>query len=439
MCFNRQGGRLLNNEGSEFRGVGRVWAGSNPLTRYRLFARPNKVMLRNVVAALMLLATAVLPGRAVAHQAQGQQADPPQVQKNQDPKHAADIKRDEDMGKQYSTEADKELKASKNQQMVDRVSRVGGEIAKVARATQVKVLWGDGRLNPFDYKFKVVEGKDVNAFSLPGGYIYIFEGLMNYVESDDELAGVLAHEIAHASGRHLSTMIREQSKFDLLTLPLILVTILSGSHDVGLLVLRDLANVAGRSGWSQKAETAADYASFQYLQHTNYNSLGLLTFMERLARDQKGVESVDWGILRTHPPTRERAEKITSYLTAAHIPIKRSLVTTSFRVTTKNADKGGIELHFNSRLLVTFNGAGAEQRAKDAELRLNDFFDSVPDLFEVRADGDGTIIGRKSILLRVTSEDAEASKVTVDQLTTQTLSAIKRSIYMLAFHIWDAR
>ncbi len=358
----------------------------------------------------------------------------------QDPKHAADLKRDADLGKQYASEAEKELKASKSQLHIDRVNRIGDEIAAIANLNQVKALWGDPRLNPFEYHFKVVEGKDVNAFSLPGGYIFVYEGLLDFVESDDELAGVLSHEIAHASFRHLATLMREQSRFDAFSIPLILIAILSGGQaGTGSLVLRDLINQAGRSGWSQKAEDSADYGAFQYMLQSKYSPVALLTFMERLAATQRAIEAIDWGIFRTHPPSRDRAELITSYLNAAKIQIRRSQVSLSFRTVAKDGSSGSIGVEFNGRKLHTFAGVEAKVRAEEAVLKLNAFFDTVPELFEVQAMPDGTVVGRKRALFTVSPADAEAAGSSVDKLTSDSVRAMKRSLYMLAFRVWDAR
>jgi hypothetical protein len=358
----------------------------------------------------------------------------------QDAKHSEDLKRDVELGKKVAAEVEKELKVSKNQEMIDRVNRVAADILKIANTRRVKVLWGDPRLNPFEYKFTVVEGKDINAFSLPGGFIFIYEGLLKYVESDDELAGVLAHEISHCSFRHLATLSKEQSKFNLLTLPLVLAAIFSGSDvGYGAVALRDLAGIAKQSGWSQQAETAADYGAFQYLVQTQYNPVGMLTFMERLARDQRGLESIDWGIFRTHPPSKERAEAMTARIKEAGIAIRRSLVSTSFRVIATPSDMGGIELSFNGKPLVVLAGDSALARADEAQARLNEFFDQVPELYEVRPGELGEIVGRKRTLVRLTLDDANAVNVSLPELQETTIRAVKRSLFMLAFRIWDAR
>ncbi|CAN5605009.1 M48 family metalloprotease [soil metagenome] len=354
-------------------------------------------------------------------------------------RHQEDLKRDREMGAKYSQEADKELKPSEDKEMTERVQRIGQEMAKIADANQVTALWGDKRLNSFDYTFKLVQGKDVNAFSLPGGYIYVYEGLVKYVESDDELAGVLGHEVAHASFRHIATLQREQSKLSAITLPLILLAILAGGGPGGAQALTagQLVNQAVGSGWSVKAEKAADYGGFQYMLHSKYNPTGMLTMMERLARDEKSGPAYDWGIYRTHPPGRERAEALSGYMKEAGIPIQRSAVTTSFRTTEKPGDNGTIDLFFGKKKLVSLAGSHAIDRAEESVTRLNAYYDAVPELFSLQIAPDGTIIGRNRALIELTPEDAQAAKVPLDQLRETTLKNVRSSLFNLAFRIWD--
>lgn len=361
-------------------------------------------------------------------------------QKKEREGHEKALKNDRELGKEYAAKVEKELKISKNQSAIDRVNRVAAELIPIANTKQVKVTWGDARLNPFEYVFKVVENKQVNAFSLPGGFIFVYEGLINYAESDDELAGVLAHEIAHASFRHVATLQREASKLQLITLPAILIAILSGGQaGADVLLLSELMGQAQGSGWGQKAELAADYGSFQYMQHSKYSPVGMLTFIERLARDQRTLESIDWGIYRTHPPSRERAEGLMKYLNTANIPIRRSLVSTSARTVVKVNENGTADVIFDKRPIYKFGGAIAQARAEAAVNRLNEFFDSVPDLYEVIVTPDGAVKGRKEVLFRITEDDAKAVNKTVDSLSAEALKNMKRSLFLLAYRIWDAR
>lgn len=350
-----------------------------------------------------------------------------------DPKHAKELERDIETGKKSAAEVKKQLALSNNLVYIARVQRVGRELAKIADATEVDVSYGDKRLNPFPYHFDVIANKDIQAFSLPGGNIYVYEGLLKYVESDDELAGVLAHEIAHAAFRHVATLDREQKKMQLVTLPLILISLFTHNPDV--FYGSQLIGLAKGSGWSVRAEEAADYGGFQYMVKSKFNPVGMLTFMERLARDERLQSRQDLGIFQTHPVTRERAEAATQRLQALNIPIKRSLVSKSFRVELKPVSEG-VEAWFYNKKLYTFGGDDAKERAEDAAKRLNDFFDSVPELWDVQVRGDA-VYGKSSKLIEIDPDDAKVAKTTVLKLKTAAVAQIKNSLFGLAYRVWD--
>jgi hypothetical protein len=374
-------------------------------------------------------------------------------QKRERERHEQDLKGDVELGKKVIPDVEKEFDPSTNKEFIERVERIGKELADIANSNVVKVSWGDPRLNKFEYTFKVVKPKvvpgqkdrepdedQVNAFSLPGGFIYILEGLVKYSETDDELAGVIAHEISHASFRHIKTLEKESSKLQLIQLPALLVAIFSGGRAGGdLLMLSQLVGLSSTSGWSQQAELSADFGAIQYLQKSKYSPVGMLTFMERLARDQRALESIEWGIYRTHPPGKERAEAMQKQLVAAKIPIRRSQVSTSSRTVSVLKPDGNVEVAFGGKPIVTFAGQDAAARADEAAAKLNEFFDTVPEMFEVTATPDGAIVGRKEVLFRITASDAEAAKKPVSALSEAALKAVKRSLFALAYRIWETR
>ena len=354
-----------------------------------------------------------------------------------DPKHKADIDRDIELGKKYAEEVDKELKPSKDQAMVDRVQRIAGELAAIAQVYQPRVKWGDARLNPFPYQFKVVEGKDVNAFSLPGGTIYVYEGLVKFAESDDELAGVLGHEIAHASLRHVATLQREASKMSAITLPLVLIGLLTGN--VAAVSATQLFGQAIGSGWSVNAEQAADQAGFDYLRQSKYNPVGMLTFMERLAYEERFRPKIDWGIYRTHPPTPERARAMKDLLSSAQVPVLRSQVTTTFRANVLPAESdGSYVVRFGEKTSIyRFYGPDAAARASASASALNVFFDQEPRIFDATALDDRTLRGFRTALLSVEPADLLATGKTERYLRDQALEAIKTVIYRIRYRLWD--
>src|SRR5207247_1497435 len=110
----------------------------------------------------------------------------------------------------------------------DRLNKIGQEIAAVANVEKVPALWGNAEVKKFSYTFKIVDDKDVNAYSLPGGFVYVNKGLLDYIHSDDELAGVLGHEIAHAAHHHMMKLLKEQSKMQPFLPLAILAMVLAG-------------------------------------------------------------------------------------------------------------------------------------------------------------------------------------------------------------------
>lgn len=366
------------------------------------------------------------------------------VQTRAEKQHQKDIESDEKMGAKFAEEVEKQEKLSTNKEMNERLQRVGADMAAIAQTTRVDVEWGDKRLNKFKYTFKLLQNPkdhpdEVNAFSLPGGYIYVYEGLMKYIESDDELAGVLGHEISHAEQRHLDKLAHEQSKLQPIALLAVLAAIATGKPDAIGSTIFVGANVLASftSKWSVNAEQSADYGGFQYLTHSKYNPTAMLTFMERLAQDEhsNAAAQIDWGIYRTHPPSKERADAILADMKRFNIPVQRSAVTTRYRTEVEPGKDQGVEIWFNKRKLYTFGGSDALTRADDAAAKLNAFFDSTPQMFDVSAQG-ATIVGRRQSLFSASSEDALSGGKSVDELASDAAEAIRGSLFTYAFAIW---
>ena len=371
--------------------------------------------------------------------------DGPATQKAQTQKSKAqlqfekDIEDDKKQGKEAADFYDRTLKPTKDTAAQQRVEEIGAKLALIANANSFDLLWGDKRHAEFEYKFKVVDSKDINAFSLPGGYIYVFQGLVDFAQSDDELAGVIGHEISHASQRHVAWLKKEQEKLAPIQIPLILATIFSkGADGGGGLIGSQLLGTAVTNGWSVKAETSADYGGVQLVVAGGWDATGMLTFMERLQAKEGALDSaVDLGILRTHPPSRARADKIEEYMKKNLIPIRRSLVSADFRVNNKVSDKGANVLYFGKRKL--FAVSGSVDRANSMLKTLNTFFDKVPEMYEVTPGEDGVIFSKYGVLLSVTADDAKANGMEIDQLQNAVIKSIRSSIFTLAYHIWEGR
>lgn len=348
--------------------------------------------------------------------------------------HEKDVQDDIKMGDEYAKEVDKELKPSENKEFIEKVAKIGKELGDIANEENPEVSWGDPRHSVFPYKFKVVKGDDVNAFSIPGGNLYVFEGLINFAESDDELAGVLAHEVAHAAFRHVAWMRKSSSKLDLLQIPLLIISIMAAGGDAGAVAQAGLYGTqAAKSGWSQKAETSADYGALQYMSKSHYNPVGVLTLMERLAYKERANAQIDWGIFRTHPPSPERANFILKKLVELNIPVRRSQVTKSLSASTK-IGPDGIDLWFGTIRLYTFRGENAIERSEIAEERVNRFLDGVPALYELSRDV-YKLKGNNRELFEVKQDDLLVDE-DLDSIFKATQSRIQSVMFDLSTRLW---
>ncbi|HLV80252.1 MAG TPA: M48 family metalloprotease, partial [Chthonomonadaceae bacterium] len=229
------------------------------------------------------------------------------------------------LGREAAAETDKHCKLVLDPALVDRVRRIGQELATVADTYPTPALFGSSEFKKFHYTFKIIDDKDVNAFSLPGGYIYLYKGLLDYVHSDDELAGVMAHEITHAAHHHLMKLMHEQNKIQNVILPLIAVAAIVGRGGLAgsgeLLEGSQLFTLAKLNSYTVDAEKDADHGAILLLTHTHYNPAGLYSFMLRMAADERSHPQIELGIFRTHPTGPERSAAARQLLDSLGIPI----------------------------------------------------------------------------------------------------------------------
>jgi beta-barrel assembly-enhancing protease len=152
----------------------------------------------------------------------------------------------------------------------------------------------------FKWELKIIEDDSVlNAFCLPGGYIYVYTGLMKYLDSEDALAGVLGHEMAHADLRHGTSQLVKNMGLSL-ALQLIFGGDASQLVNIG-------ANLISLS-FSRGDETEADMQSVEYLYHTELDARGTGVFFDKLQKEGKDPEIVEF--LSTHPNPDNRVEEI---------------------------------------------------------------------------------------------------------------------------------
>src|SRR5947208_4039838 len=196
------------------------------------------------------------------------------------------------MGRQLAAEIERQVKLLNDPTINEYVNRVGQNIVSNSDA---KV--------PFT--IKVVESDEINAFALPGGFFYVNTGLILAADDESELAGVMAHEIAHVASRHGT---EQASKAELINFASIPLIFLGG---VGGFALRQAAGFLIPMQFlqfSRKDEAEADYLGLQYLYKTGYDPGAAVSFFEKLQAKESAKPGTVSKMFSTHPPTGERIE-----------------------------------------------------------------------------------------------------------------------------------
>jgi beta-barrel assembly-enhancing protease len=149
-----------------------------------------------------------------------------------------------------------------------------------------------------EYRFYILNTEESNAFSLPGGYVLVTLGLLNHVKSDEQLAGVIGHEVAHSDDRDFSRSLREQAIF------LGAQSLLRGDVDDGWIIASQFLQILISLRSSRRHEAQADYVGARLCLRAAYDPNGLIDFLGSLSSQQSAVDRA----LATHPPGGQRVE-----------------------------------------------------------------------------------------------------------------------------------
>src|SRR5262245_5726079 len=196
------------------------------------------------------------------------------------------------IGRQLSAEVDQTSKIINDPIVGEYVNRVAQNI----------VLHSDSKV-PFT--IKVIDSQEVNAFALPGGFLYVNRGLLEAAENEAEVAGVIAHEVAHVAARHGMEQASKGQLANYLSLPLIFLGGIGGyaiQQAVGLAVPLTFLK------FSRGAEKEADRLGAQYMWSAGYDPNALITFFEKLQAKEKKKPGTLSKLFSTHPMTGSRIE-----------------------------------------------------------------------------------------------------------------------------------
>jgi predicted Zn-dependent protease len=219
------------------------------------------------------------------------------------------------IGKQLSQEVEKSAKFIDDPVVIEYVNRVGQNLV---RNSDAKV--------PFT--IKVIDSDVVNAFALPGGFFYVNSGLILHADEESELAGVMAHEIAHVCARHGT---RQESKSTLVQLASIPAMIFIPYSWAGYAIYQGMNFAIPLTflKFSRADEAEADYLGLQYMYKAGYDPNSFVSFFEKVQADEKKQPGTIPKVFSTHPPTPDRIEAIQKEI-ATILPARdQYIVTTS--------------------------------------------------------------------------------------------------------------
>jgi len=180
------------------------------------------------------------------------------------------------------------------------------------------------KLEPFmsrriDWEIRLVKTDALNAFCLPGGFIFFTTGIVDALKTDSELAAVMAHEMIHADRKHSLRMAADTSK---VTLGALAVMILSGGAAAPI-ILAQVAQVAITSSYTMELEAEADRLGLDALIKSGYSPTGMITLFEHFMAEEYKQPLVDYGVYMNHPDTPKRLAAAVKTLHERHIPIER--------------------------------------------------------------------------------------------------------------------
>ena len=218
-----------------------------------------------------------------------------------------------ELGKQTHQQILREYSVYNDLELQNYVQYVGKKVATKSHRPEL------------DYLFTVLDSAEVNAFALPGGYIYITRGLMAYLNTEGELAAVLGHEVGHVTARHA---VRQHSATQLTGIGTAIGTIIGeafipGISSVGGQELVGIAGTAMLRGYGRDHELEADRLGAEYLARSGYDPdamldvIGVLKNQElfelRLAREEGRQPRIYHGVFSTHPSSDTRLQEVVGF------------------------------------------------------------------------------------------------------------------------------
>jgi predicted Zn-dependent protease len=208
-----------------------------------------------------------------------------------------------ELGRRFLLEARSELPLIDDPAVSGYVEDVGNRLVRTLGAQQ------------FDYHFYVVQHPSLNAFAVPGGYVFVFSGLLARAANDDELAGVLAHEIGHVAGHHIVRLQTQGQAWNYAALLGALLAAVNPVLGAGAIAAAQTAQLK----YSREFEQEADYLGLRYATEAGYDPHALGAFFKQLLAEQRINPSGVPPYMLSHPLTETRVANVETIITSGKL------------------------------------------------------------------------------------------------------------------------
>ncbi len=347
------------------------------------------------------------------------------------PSPTATTEAEAELGAKTAAQIEKEYKLVDDQAALKRLHEIANSIAPHTQRPDVT------------YTCKILDTGALNAMALPGGIIYVTKGLLEAVESDDELAGVIAHEIAHNSLYHSKRMMEREAKYSIAQILVAIGAVYSSDRDsnvdsMQLLMMSELFKQGLLNGYSQELEIEADANAVDYLDKLGkYSSVGLYSVILGFHQIESRRPFRDFGYMKTHPYSDERKVLLEKALKEKKVKINIWQVV-NFRADVLPPVEGetGYGVRMGTVPIITFTapdgGLDPKARAQAASEMINrrlqrDYLQ----VFDVDVDRqqDRAAVRLRAIpVFTLTAADAEAAGMTLDALATMVQMKMQSAI-----------
>ncbi|MCL5105108.1 MAG: M48 family metalloprotease [Armatimonadetes bacterium] len=348
-------------------------------------------------------------------------------------------KEEERLGYEYAKDVEAHCKLTDRKDLCDRVEKVGATLAQIANQNETPASYGTSKVYQFKYHFKVVEDKDVNAFALPGGYVYVNTGLLEIAETDDELAGVLAHEIAHVAHHHTVRLLKEQSKVNRYIALVALMGIIGkarGRDLNNLFMGAQLVNVGKVNGYSVQAEKDADRTAVAYMLKSSYHPEGLLSFMKKLDAKHDESPTLPLGIFQTHPAPFRRVIAICKAMQDSGVKLDmrkmRDIAYAKAVPVKEKSDQYKVEISKHVVFVPADLGPGksSKERAEQTAREINGLLDAGLTAKDLTEDAPrACLIAKGTEIIKIDSADVKLNGSTERALLDRARSALTRAVW----------